>query len=162
MSIALYRIDDRLMHGQVVVGWGRPLRVSLIVLVDDVVASSSWEQDLYRMGTPPEMELVFETCAGAIERLPWYQADPRSAILLTADVETMRKIVEATGSVRQVNIGGLHHRTGRSPRLHYVFLSPEEERSLRDIEARGVSVTAQDLPSASPVRLAEVLAGSGM
>src|SRR2546429_2671705 len=34
MSIALYRIDDRLIHGQVVVGWGKPLNVGFIVLVD--------------------------------------------------------------------------------------------------------------------------------
>ena len=35
MSIVLYRIDDRLIHGQVVVGWGQPLDVAFIVLVDD-------------------------------------------------------------------------------------------------------------------------------
>ena len=56
MPIELYRIDDRLVHGQVVVGWGQPLeRRPFIVLVDDVVAAS-WEQDLYRTGAPPEME----------------------------------------------------------------------------------------------------------
>jgi PTS system mannose-specific IIB component/fructoselysine and glucoselysine-specific PTS system IIB component len=51
----LYRIDDRLIHGQVVVGWGQPLDLKFIVLVDDTVASSDWEQELYRMGVPPEM-----------------------------------------------------------------------------------------------------------
>jgi len=59
MSLALYRIDDRLIHGQVVVGWGQPLHVSFIVLVDDEVSSSDWEQDLYRMGVPPEIDVIF-------------------------------------------------------------------------------------------------------
>ena len=44
MSIALFRIDDRLIHGQVVVGWGQPLELRFIVLVDDEVAGSEWEQ----------------------------------------------------------------------------------------------------------------------
>jgi PTS system mannose-specific IIB component/fructoselysine and glucoselysine-specific PTS system IIB component len=44
MTLALYRIDDRLIHGQVVVGWGQPLDCSFIVLVDDEVSSSDWEQ----------------------------------------------------------------------------------------------------------------------
>ena len=47
MPIALYRIDDRLIHGQVVVGWGQPLELRFIVLVDDDVAASEWEQELY-------------------------------------------------------------------------------------------------------------------
>jgi PTS system mannose-specific IIB component/fructoselysine and glucoselysine-specific PTS system IIB component len=45
MSLVLYRIDDRLIHGQVVIGWGRPLDVGFIALVDDQVAASDWEQD---------------------------------------------------------------------------------------------------------------------
>jgi PTS system mannose-specific IIB component/fructoselysine and glucoselysine-specific PTS system IIB component len=44
MSIALARIDDRLIHGQVIIGWGVPLRVELIVVVDDGVAANDWEQ----------------------------------------------------------------------------------------------------------------------
>ena len=65
MSIELYRIDDRLIHGQVVVGWGQPLDISFIVLVDDEVASSEWEQELYRMGTPPDMDVYFHSLADA-------------------------------------------------------------------------------------------------
>ena len=63
------------------------------------------------------------------------------------------------GVVPAVNVGGLHHRADRTQRLRYVFLSPDEERALREIEARGVPVTAQDLPSARPVPLEEVLTG---
>jgi mannose/fructose/N-acetylgalactosamine-specific phosphotransferase system component IIB len=161
VPIELYRIDDRLIHGQVVVGWGRALNLAFVVLVDDAVAASEWEQELYRMGTPPEMDVRFESSAAAIEHLGAYQSDARPGLLLTADVDTMRRLVEATGTVREVNLGGLHHRAGRAPRLRYVFLSPDEERALRAIAARGVSVTAQDVPSAAPVPLDEVLAGSG-
>ena len=57
----MYRIDDRLIHGQVVVGWGQPMDVGYIVLVDDAVAHSEWEQELYRMGVPPTMDVYFDT-----------------------------------------------------------------------------------------------------
>ena len=69
MPIALYRIDDRLIHGQVVVGWGQPLGLGFIVLVDDEVASSEWEQELYRMGVPPEMSVQFSTVDDAAANL---------------------------------------------------------------------------------------------
>ena len=72
MAVELMRIDDRLIHGQVVVGWGQPLDIDFIVLVDDEVASSDWEQELYRMGVPPEMEVVFASVDAAARDLPRY------------------------------------------------------------------------------------------
>ena len=160
MPIELFRIDDRLIHGQVVVGWGQPLDIGFIVLVDDDVAASDWEQELYRMGVPPGMAVVFESVESAAQHLRQYQADSRRGILLTADVDTMRRLVDAAG-VAAVNLGGIHHRAGRVQRLRYVFLTPAEEAALRALAARGVTVTAQDVPSARPVPLEDVLAARG-
>src|SRR5215208_6333638 len=131
MTLVLNRIDDRLIHGQVVVGWGQPLDVRFIVLVDDTVATSDWEQELYRMGVPPEMEVYFHTAVDAVVAIPKYQADRRRGILLTGDIATMRTLVDDAG-VDTVNVGGIHSREGRVQRMRYVFLSPDEERQLRE------------------------------
>jgi PTS system mannose-specific IIB component/fructoselysine and glucoselysine-specific PTS system IIB component len=156
--LVLYRIDDRLIHGQVVVGWAQPLDVRFIVLVDDEVATSEWEQELYRMGVPPEMEVYFLTVADAIATLPRYRADARHGILLTGDIATMRQLVDA-GGVSSINLGGIHHRAGRTQRLRYVFLNDEEESALRDLATRGVAVSAQDVPGARPIPLDDLLHG---
>lgn len=161
MAIELYRIDDRLVHGQVVVGWGQPLNLNFVVLVDDVIAASDWEQELYRMGAPPEMTVTFESVDSALEHLAAYQARLERGILLAGDVDTMRRLVERAGTINQVNIGGIHHRAGRTARLRYVFLTPDEERSLRALAANGITITAQDVPAAAPVPLEQVLAGTG-
>jgi mannose/fructose/N-acetylgalactosamine-specific phosphotransferase system component IIB len=158
MSIVLYRIDDRLIHGQVVVGWGQPLELRFIVLVDDEVAGSEWEQELYRMGVPPGMQVYFNTTKDAIAAIPKYIADTRPGILLTPDIATMHKLTDA-GVVESVNVGGLHHRPGRNQKLRYVFLTPEEEAELRAIAATGVPVSAQDVPGAPSVQLQEILEG---
>ncbi len=161
MALELYRIDDRLIHGQVVVGWGQPLDLNFIVLVDDEVAGSDWEQELYRMGVPEEMEVYFESVESAIERLPDYIRDERKGLLLTGDIETMTRLVKGAGSIRGINLGGIHHRAGRVQRLRYLFLSREEEAALRSLASGGVSVTAQDVPAARPLSLDEVLDGEG-
>ena len=160
MAIELYRIDDRLIHGQVVVGWGQPLDIGFIVLVDDDVAASDWEQELYRMGVPPDMTVTFESVESAAEHLAAYEHDARRGILLTADIATMDRLVAAT-AIRAVNLGGIHHRAGRTQRLRYVFLTADEESALRALADRGVTVTAQDVPAARPIPLDEVLAAHG-
>jgi len=159
VTIELYRIDDRLVHGQVVVGWGQPMNIGFIVLVDDLVAASDWEQELYRMGVPPGMELYFASVEGAAGDIERWRSDQRPGILLTADVETMRRLAALVPGISAVNVGGIHHRSGRTERLRYVFLTPEEERELRALQDGGVVVTAQDVPSARPMPLGELLDG---
>jgi PTS system mannose-specific IIB component/fructoselysine and glucoselysine-specific PTS system IIB component len=157
VTIVLNRIDDRLIHGQVVVGWGQPLDVKFIVLVDDAVAESDWEQELYRMGVPPEMDVRFHSASGAIAHLDAYRTETRPGILVTGDIATMRQLVER-GGVRDVNVGGIHYRAGRTQHLRYVFLSGEEESALRGLAAHGAVVTAQDVPAARAIPLDELLA----
>lgn len=156
MTLVLNRIDDRLIHGQVVVGWGQPLDVKFVVLVDDQVAGSDWEQELYRMGTPPEMDVYFHSVDAAATSLDTYRDDERRGILLTGDVESMLRLVKEAG-VRDVNVGGIHHRAGRRQRLRYVFLTPAEEQLLREMASNGATVIAQDVPAAQPVPLNELL-----
>ena len=159
MGIQLYRIDDRLIHGQVVVGWGQPLNVRFLVLVDDLVASSDWEKELYRMAVPPEMEIYFADVDTAIRDHARYASDPRPGILITGDIADMLRLVKGVKAIGSVNLGGIHHRAGRAEKLRYVFLSPDEEAKLRALEASGVEVTAQDVPSAHARPLSEVLDG---
>ena len=159
MAVEVYRIDDRLIHGQVVVGWGQPLGIGFIVLVDDSVADSEWEQDLYRMGVPPGMDVSFVSVNDATESLPTWIGDTRKGIMLTGDIDTMRRLAEGAPQVKAVNLGGVHFGPGRTQRLRYVFLTPREEATLQMMESRGVIVTAQDVPASKPVPLAQVLSG---
>jgi PTS system mannose-specific IIB component/fructoselysine and glucoselysine-specific PTS system IIB component len=159
MSIELFRVDDRLIHGQVVVGWGQPMSLGFIALVDDEVAASDWEQELYRMGVPPEMDVYFASVQQAASRLEAWRRDERPGVLLTGDIETMRRLVDLSNGIRAINLGGIHHRAGRLQRLRYIYLTPEEEQTLRSLEARGIAISAQDVPSARPLPLSDLLTG---
>jgi hypothetical protein len=66
MPVVLYRVDERLIHGQVVVGWGGPLNADRLIVVDDDLAASPWEQELYCLGVPAEFEAHFTTVAEAV------------------------------------------------------------------------------------------------
>jgi PTS system mannose-specific IIB component/fructoselysine and glucoselysine-specific PTS system IIB component len=157
VSLEGHRIDDRFVHGQVVVGWGQALDLRLLIVVDDELAESPWEQDLYRMAAPPAVDLVFSTVADAASAHAGWTADLRPSLLLTGDIPTMRRLVEAVPAIRRVTIGGLHAGSGRTERRRYVFLNAEDEGQLRSIASHGVEVAAQDLPATRPVALEELL-----
>ena len=154
MPIVLCRVDDRLIHGQVVVGWGQALAITRIILVDDQVAGSSWEQDLYRMAVTPEISIDFASVADAATAMSAWRDDARRTVLLTGDLETMAALYRTDPAVvHRINLGGVHHRPGRRERLPFLYLTDDEMRRLAALESAGAEVTAQDLPTTPPVAL---------
>ena len=112
------------------------------------------------MAVPPEMDIYFADVATAIKDHARYAADPRPGILIAGDTESMHRLAKGVRAIGSVNLGGIHHRAGRAEKLRYIFLTPAEEKQLRALEASGVEVTAQDVPSARAVPLSEILEGA--
>ncbi len=157
MPIVLYRIDERLIHGQVVIGWGNQLRPDRYLVVDEDLSTSEWEQELYRLGAG-DADVLFVTADGARSRLAEWRDAAQRSILLTRDIATMRCLAE--GGLLEgelVNLGGIHHAPGRDEVLPYLHVTDEDRKDLEAIAAAGADVTARDLPDAHAVSLAALL-----
>lgn len=152
MSIVLLRVDERLIHGQVVVGWGTMLHPDRIVVVDDTLADSPWEQELLTLGLFGNVVASFETVEAARAHFPGWRAGKERIIVLTRDVGSMRRLADG-GLLRgeQVNIGGLHHAAGRRQVLPYLYLSDEEAQHMHALSQEGAVVSARDLPASRRV-----------
>lgn len=152
MPILLYRVDERLVHGQVVIGWGSELLPHRYVVVDDDLAVSEWEQELYQLSVNPDTAVDFATVEEARGLLDaWRDGSPRT-VLLTRDLTTMLRLARG-GALRgeSVNLGGIHHREGRTRVRPYLYLDQEDRQSIRALEDEGVTVTARDLPGSARV-----------
>ena len=152
MAIVLFRVDDRLIHGQVVIGWGRPLGVTRIVLVDDQVAGERLGAGSLPHGRPARHRgRASSTVAeggGPARRMAGATAAGRSCSpAISATMAALHAAAPAI--VQHVNLGGVHHRPGRRERLPYLYLTDEELRALVALEQAGADVTAQDLPTTS-------------
>lgn len=157
MPIVLCRVDDRLVHGQVVIGWGRPLDLQRIVLVDDEVRASDWEQELYRMAAPPEIQVEFASAAEAAPRLAGWEAGRERVLILVGAIATAADLLRRSpGGLHKLNLGGIHAGAGRRERLRYLYLSEEELAMLQRLAREGLEISAQDVPSSRPVALKEL------
>jgi mannose/fructose/N-acetylgalactosamine-specific phosphotransferase system component IIB len=152
VPIALFRVDERLIHGQVTVGWGIRLDPVRYVVVDDLLAESDWEQELYRLGTPSGVEVCFLGVADATAELTRFDNLEGVTILLTRTLPTMARLAEGGGMEgREVNLGGIHHAPGRESVLPYLSLGDVERDSIRVLLDAGVEVIARDLPGSAGV-----------
>jgi mannose/fructose/N-acetylgalactosamine-specific phosphotransferase system component IIB len=160
MPIVLFRVDERLIHGQVVVGWGERLNMDRFVVIDDELAESVWEQELYCLGVPPSIDTVFTSVADARDSLPEWAAEPHRVVVLLRNVETLSRLAE-DGALHglEINLGGIHHSPGRDRLLPYLYLNGTEKDQLRRVEASGARVSARDLPGTRAVPLDALIPG---
>lgn len=153
-SFALFRVDDRLLHGQVALGWGRHLGPTDYLLADDSLASDPDGAELYALSAPEEAR-VEVIRPRDLARL-WKDGPPGGAGLLepSRTVLLVRGLPQAgellrSGITGPLNLGGLHLRAGAVEILPYLFLTPDDRVLLRDLLDEGHDVFAQDLPGHS-------------
>ena len=154
MSFRLFRIDERLIHGQVLVGWGNRLGLDYYVIVDDMLAGSEWEQEIWASALGGAATAEFLSVVETRRRFAELDARQGRGALLTRDPATMRALAESLDG-RPVNVGGLHDAPGRRKVLDYVHLSPDEFEDLKVI-ARRSPVSARDVPTAREVALKDL------
>jgi PTS system mannose-specific IIB component/fructoselysine and glucoselysine-specific PTS system IIB component len=160
MPILLFRVDERLIHGQVVIGWGSQLRPDRYVVIDDELARSEWEQDLYRLAAGEGTEVGFLSVADARERLSDWKGAAERTVVLTRDIDSMLRLARGRAlEGESVNLGGLHHAQGRKRVRSYLYLDDGDRARVRALEEEGAKVSGRDLPSSSKVGLADLLEG---
>ena len=146
MSWILHRIDDRLIHGQVLIAWGGRLSPDRIWLVDDLVAASEWESKVY-VDAAQDADVRVVTVAEAAAAHAAEAAAGGRAFLLVRDLGTALRLVEAGASVHAFNVGGLHYAPGRTKLNEYVYLDEADRAAAKALIARGVRLEAQDVPA---------------
>jgi mannose/fructose/N-acetylgalactosamine-specific phosphotransferase system component IIB len=144
--IALFRVDDRLIHGQVVLGWGSALKPDRIILADDDVASDEWEKDLYASAVPQEIKVSILSITEAAAQLKRGIFDGEKVILLVRHPKQVIALMDLGLPVSEVNVGGLHYREGREKILENVYLDAGERAIMRELVKRGVSLDGRALP----------------
>jgi len=152
---SLHRIDDRLIHGQVVVAWGARVNPRIIWVVDDACAASDWERELLESSAPGVRVRVL-TIAEAAVAYPEVAFGAEAAILLVRDLATARALVEAGAAVPSFNVGGLHYAPGKDKVNEYVYLDASDRDDARALLGRGVTLVVQDVPASRPQDLAQL------
>jgi len=157
MPVSLVRIDDRLIHGQVVLGWARVLKADRIVVANDRVAGNDWERRLYTASVPPQLAVSFLTIEDAARR----GLEGHSVVLLFESVADLHRAFVAGAHFEEVNVGGLHYHEGAREVLPFVYLSEDDRRLLKDLIDRGVKLIARDIPGNPAVDLKPLLLHAG-
>jgi PTS system mannose-specific IIB component len=155
--IALVRVDNRLLHGQILETWVPALGARRVVVADDEVAGNTLARTAMTLCLPPGLEVDVLP----LDRVPWGTlASTREPVfVLVREIGALARAIAAGLSPAQaprVNVGNVHFLEGRRAVTPSVFLSEDELRTLRDMDAAGFAVEARAIPREPPAGMAEI------
>jgi PTS system mannose-specific IIB component len=176
-ELVLVRIDDRLIHGQVVVKWLRHLDCDEVVIVDDEVWKDDELKTVLRLATPRGVSLtvvpggqavrvVHDPNACAHCREPSNSAGSRAGgesaaggrrvLMLVKRPRTALDLLEDGLEFRELNVGGVAAREGATRVYRSISVTPAQLEILQQISARGVRVYFQTVPEERALELSEL------
>ncbi|MBN2070638.1 MAG: PTS sugar transporter subunit IIB [Candidatus Krumholzibacteriota bacterium] len=144
--LLLFRIDDRLVHAQVVLGWGRKIRPERIIVADDEVAADKWESDLYLLAAPPGVKISLVTLVEAVDQFNGAVFDSERVILLVRNPASAFRLIKLGLGVGEVNVGGMHYHDGKEKILDNIYIDDEDRKALREMVKLGITLDARALP----------------
>jgi mannose/fructose/N-acetylgalactosamine-specific phosphotransferase system component IIB len=157
MSITLIRVDDRLIHGQVAVGWTRALSIDHILVADDKVGSDPLQSSLMKMAAPTGVSVTLSPVREAAARIVSGDfAEGRVLVLVRGPVE-LAQLRDGGVPFDSVNVGNVHTGPGRVKLTREVHASVEELAVWRDLANAGVRLEAQWLPNESRTDLSALV-----
>ncbi len=153
--ISFLRIDNRLIHGQVVEAWLPGLKVARVVVADDEAAHSPLMKTAMGLAVPPELEVDIRP----LREVPYpaLATDARRTLLLLRDIQALVAASKLGLPKMRVNLGNVHHGPMRRQISTSVFVNAEEMDQLRALADAGWEIEARGVPSERPVTFSELV-----
>lgn len=156
-NLVLTRIDDRLIHGQVMTAWSRVTNAEQVLVIDDGVAKDDFMINVLENAIPDNMAIgVFNKEDGVT-----FLSEPLEAptLILAKVPQTLEYLVDHGIDIKEIDLGGMGAKQGRDRIYHTISTSPEENESFNRLIDKGIDVFIQIMPQNDRVQMADVLNG---
>lgn len=161
MKRALVRIDNRLVHGQILESWVPFLKASRIIVVNDDVTGDLFRESIIRMAVPKEIELIVQSVdefAGQQLAVGVSSADARHTIILFGGIEDVLRAHRLGVRFESLNVGNVQNSNKKRSLVgSHLLLSDSEIDDLMMLVRLGVNVEIRSVPRDRPESLVDAV-----
>lgn len=157
MNISLVRIDDRLIHGQILEAWLPFIKASCIMVADDNLANDFFRKSVIRMAVPSDIEVIVNSIEEFIKNCSHYRKEGKKTILLFYDIHNALKAYSFGFKFKKLNIGSARSDKNRKFYSPAIYLCKEDIENLRFLVDSGVEVELRCVPRDKPVNFSDVI-----
>ncbi len=156
-KIVLTRIDDRLIHGQVMTAWLNYTGANRIVIVDDIVAKDEFIISILKMAVPAGIKVNIYDITKAVTKFQEEKETNDKIIILVKTPQTVYSLLEKGLEIKNLNVGGMGAQPGRKKLYRNISASDEEKEIFKKLIAKGIETTIRIIPDNKEVKVDKLL-----
>lgn len=147
-----FRIDNRLVHGQVIEAWLPHIRAKTLVVANDELANDDLRQEIMSLAVPSDVSFVCCPVADttAVLRRVYKEDSGQHVLVLFASCADARAAHMSGLTFSLVNIGNLHYGPGKDQVCEHIALGPEDRNCLKYFADHKVDIDFRCVPTATP------------
>ncbi len=146
MTIKIVRIDDRLIHGQIVQGWLKTVDVDKILIISDEVANDEMQQVLLSMAVPSSVKLVIKNIKDATYEISNEVYENDKLMILFSNPQDIVRMIDNGIKFQSINIGGMHYSHGKKQLLPNLSVDKNDVMSFLKLIDSGIELETRALP----------------
>ncbi len=154
----ILRVDDRLIHGQVVAGWARPLGIEELIIASDKISKDDWACNAYRLAVPENITYHCYDIATCSQHLK-NGLDKKRVMVIVERIPDAYSLINNGLQLKEIYIGGLGYREGARSIAPFIYLIPEDIEIIVKLHELGIKVTGKQLPNSQPIDVIKKLTG---
>ena len=157
MSVSLARIDDRLIHGQIVHAWIEFSKADTLLVADDMVVNDRMQQVMLKLAAPKTIKLELLSIKNAAE---YIKTHDESIFLILRNPKTMLDLLNEGVELKEINLGNISmtkSETGRKTLLKNIHVEETDVDCLKAIAKKGVTIYIKLVPDDKPIDAIELI-----
>jgi len=144
--LKLTRLDERLVHGQIINNWCTSEDITEIIVINKEVANNEMRKTIIEMSVPEGINILFCDVSQALEIYEEESKFERLMLVFGNPFEIL-EFIEKGGKLTDLNIGGMSFRKDRKKLSTAVYVSSEELEILKKIAAKNIRLEIRILPT---------------
>lgn len=156
-EIVLTRIDDRLIHGQVMTAWVKKTRANQILIIDEEVAKDDFMSEILKMSAPSGIDIIVTGLEDAVAFLKAQESEHKRLIILVKAPVTIDALVESGVAIDKLVVGGMGAKANRRVLYKNISASDEERATFKKLIDRGIPVVIHIIPDQKETDLSKYL-----
>ena len=147
MPVKHVRMDNRLIHGQILVSWNSAFKIDHIIVTNDVVANDPLQVTLLKAVAPLTAKVSVLTIKDCVAYCNSPAAENESIFILAKYPEDGLALVEEGLNMLVLNLGNQAYVRGSQKISNTVYLNESGVKALKKLHEKGIRITCRMMPS---------------
>lgn len=154
MPVIFARVDDRLIHGQIVQAWLPELNIDEVLIPFASSSTRPINKKLLRLSLPFEYDLTILEPKDCVR---YMDNSKKRILLLMSSLQDLKPLLEDGLSIKSLNIGGMHFKEGAKKLADHVFLDGQDQLTLKILNDLGIDIETRAVPNSKSISVKEIL-----